>query len=104
MNPFRYGLFGVGRCGCVHGQILLSQGQKIVAIGDENSAACVTAANSFGLKNVATFNEPSSMATNQNFDAVVIASHTKDHGRHAAPFIRAGIPVYLEKPLTADLS
>ena len=35
---------------------------------------------------------------------MVISSHTKDHARDAEPFVRAGIPVYLEKPLTADLS
>src|SRR5690606_33169092 len=36
-------------------------------------------------------------------DAVVIASHTKDHARHALPFLRAKLPVYLEKPLTDSL-
>ena len=36
-------------------------------------------------------------------DAVIISSHTKDHARDARPFVDAGIPVYLEKPLTAEL-
>jgi myo-inositol 2-dehydrogenase/D-chiro-inositol 1-dehydrogenase len=36
-------------------------------------------------------------------DAVIISSHTKDHARDARPFVEAGIPVYLEKPLTAEL-
>jgi len=40
----------------------------------------------------------------RGLDAVVISSHTKDHARDAAPFVAAGIPVYLEKPLTAKLS
>jgi myo-inositol 2-dehydrogenase/D-chiro-inositol 1-dehydrogenase len=43
------------------------------------------------------------MAQRGAIDAVVISSHTKDHARDAEPFVRAGVPVYLEKPLTADL-
>jgi predicted dehydrogenase len=36
-------------------------------------------------------------------DAVIIASHTKDHARHALPFVQVGKPIYLEKPLTDGL-
>lgn len=43
------------------------------------------------------------MAQRATIDAVVISSHTKDHARDAEPFLRARIPVYLEKPLAADL-
>jgi len=44
------------------------------------------------------------MAQRGTIDAVVISSHTKNPARDADPFVRAGIPVYLEKPLTADLN
>jgi myo-inositol 2-dehydrogenase / D-chiro-inositol 1-dehydrogenase len=101
---FRYGLFGVGRCGCVHGEILIAQGQRLVAIGDENPGALANAAHKLGVQGAATFTDASSMAQRGAIDAVVISSHTKDHARDAEPFVRAGIPVYLEKPLTADLS
>ena len=100
---FRYGLFGVGRCGCVHGEILLAQGQRLVAIGDENPGALADAVQRLGVQSAATFRDASSMAQRGAIDAVVISSHTKDHARDAEPFVRAGIPVYLEKPLTADL-
>ncbi|MBI3418478.1 MAG: Gfo/Idh/MocA family oxidoreductase [Verrucomicrobia bacterium] len=100
---FRYGLFGAGRCGCVHGEILIAQGQRLVAIGDENPAALVSAAHRLGVQSAATFTDAASMARSGAIDAVVIASHTKDHARDAEPFVRAGIPVYLEKPLTANL-
>jgi myo-inositol 2-dehydrogenase/D-chiro-inositol 1-dehydrogenase len=103
-DVFRYGLFGVGRCGCVHGEILLAQGQQLVALGDENPVALATAVRRLGAFDAATFTDASSMAQRATIDAVVIASHTKDHARDAAPFLRAGIPVYLEKPLAADLS
>lgn len=102
-KAFRYGLFGVGRCGCVHGEILLAQGQSLVALGDENAEALKVAAQRMGLSGVPTFGDAASMARSGGLEAVVIASHTKDHARHAEPFVRAGIPVYLEKPLTADL-
>jgi myo-inositol 2-dehydrogenase/D-chiro-inositol 1-dehydrogenase len=101
---FRYGLFGVGRCGCVHGEILIAQGQRLVAIGDENPGALASAVDRLGVQGAATFTDASSMAKLGTIDAVVISSHTKDHSRDAEPFVRAGIPVYLEKPLSADLS
>jgi len=101
---FRYGLFGVGRCGCVHGEILIAQGQRLVAIGDENPVALASAVRRLDISGAATFANAASMASCGAIDAVVISSHTKDHARDAEPFVRAGIPVYLEKPLTADLS
>ena len=101
---FRYGLFGVGRCGCVHGEILIAQGQRIVAIGDENPVALASAVHRLDIPGAATFANAASMASRGAIDAVVISSHTKNHARDAEPFVRAGIPVYLEKPLTADLS
>ena len=42
-------------------------------------------------------------AMGEAIDAVIIASHTKDHARHALPFVQVGIPIYLEKPLTDGL-
>ena len=102
-EAFRYGLFGVGRCGCVHGEILLAQGQRLVALGDENPGALASAVQRLGVQSAAIFSDASSMAQDGILDAVVISSHTKNHARDAEPFVRAGIPVYLEKPLTADL-
>ena len=81
-HVFRYGLFGVGRCGCVHGQILIAQGQRLVAIGDENPEALASAVRELGIQSVAAFTEARSMAHCGSIDAVVIASHTKDHARN----------------------
>lgn len=106
MNPLRYGLFGVGRIGRVHGRILLDQGQHIVAAGDESADAIAQAMTALGLTSVPAFQTSQAMARlgRDGLDAVVISSHTKDHARDAAPFVAAGIPVYLEKPLTAELA
>jgi myo-inositol 2-dehydrogenase / D-chiro-inositol 1-dehydrogenase len=58
-----------------------------------------------GLSSVETFGSAEAMCreAENSLDAVVIASHTSDHARHALPFVEAHIPVYLEKPLTGDL-
>lgn len=100
---FRYGLYGVGRIGRVHGQIVKAQGHVIAAVGDENGAAIPEAVQALDEPAVATFTDPDEMIAQVQMDAVIVASHTKDHARHARPFVEAGIPVYLEKPLTSEL-
>ena len=102
-KTFRYGLYGVGRIGRVHGQIVKSQGHRIVAVGDENRAAAAEAQQVLGEPTVSIYDDPASMIATHSLDAVIISSHTKDHARDALPFVEAGIPVYLEKPLTSDL-
>lgn len=100
---FRYGLYGVGRIGRVHGQIVKEQGHVIVAVGDEVRAAAEEAAQVLDEPTVPVFGDPREMIAAEELDAVIISSHTKDHARDAQPFVEAGIPVYLEKPLTSDL-
>ena len=100
-----YGIFGVGRIGKVHASILLDQGHKITAMGDEKEAALSVAKVELDIATVETFNSPEDMIkqAGNDIDAVVIASHSKDHARHALPFVQAQIPIYLEKPLTERL-
>jgi myo-inositol 2-dehydrogenase/D-chiro-inositol 1-dehydrogenase len=100
---FRYGLYGVGRIGRVHGQIVKDQGHVIAAVGDEVRAAAEEALVVLDEPAVPTFDQPTDMITSEVLDAVIISSHTKDHARDARPFVDAGIPVYLEKPLTSEL-
>ncbi|MDJ0924586.1 MAG: Gfo/Idh/MocA family oxidoreductase [Acidimicrobiia bacterium] len=100
---FRYGLYGVGRIGRVHGQIVKEQGHAIAAIGDEVLVAAEEARHALGEPSAPVFDDPTAMLADSPLDAVIISSHTKDHARDARPFVEAGIPVYLEKPLTSDL-
>jgi len=100
---FRYGIYGVGRIGCVHGRIVKEQGHRIVAIGDDSDAALEPARERLDEPAVPGYGSPQAMIGETPLDAVIVASHTKDHARHALPFVEAGIPVYLEKPLTAEL-
>jgi myo-inositol 2-dehydrogenase/D-chiro-inositol 1-dehydrogenase len=104
-KTFNYGVYGLGRIGKVHAAIVKEQGQRIVAIGDDVQAAIVAAQNELDAGSTKAFTDPSEMVRSMagEIDAMIIASHTKDHARHALPFVRAHIPVYLEKPLTDDL-
>ena len=104
-KTFNYGVYGLGRIGKVHAAIVKEQGQQIVAIGDDVQAAIVAAQNELDAGSVNTFNDPSEMIRSMagEIDAMIIASHTKDHAWHALPFVQAQIPIYLEKPLTDNL-
>ncbi|HEX4949318.1 MAG TPA: Gfo/Idh/MocA family oxidoreductase, partial [Blastocatellia bacterium] len=104
-KTYNYGVFGVGRIGKVHASIVRQQGHQIVAIGDEAQAAIDAAQAELNLAAVKTFHDPARMAQEMAgaIDAVIIASHTKDHARDALPFVNAKIPIYLEKPLTDGL-
>ncbi|MEP7341884.1 MAG: Gfo/Idh/MocA family oxidoreductase [Acidobacteriota bacterium] len=107
-KTYKYGVFGVGRIGKAHAAIVQNQGHQIVAIGDEAQAAVQAAQNELTLAGVRTFLDPTLMAHEMagapfGMDAVIIASHTKHHARDALPFVKAKIPIYLEKPLTDGL-
>jgi predicted dehydrogenase len=105
-KKFNYGVYGLGRIGKVHAAIVKEQGQQIVAIGDDVQAAVVAAQDELDAGAANTFNDPSEMIRSMagELDAMIIASHTKEHARHALPFVRAHIPIYLEKPLTDNLN
>ena len=104
-KTYKYGVYGVGRIGKVHASIVQEQGHQIVAIGDDEQAALVDAQGELSLGDVKTFNDSAQMAQDMAgaMDAMIIASHTKNHARDALPFVAAKIPIYLEKPLTDDL-
>src|SRR5688572_289907 len=104
-QQLNYAVFGVGRIGRVHAAIVAEQGHSIVAIGDEADGAIDLTRHVLNLPSVPTFKSPQAMieAMGEAIDAVIIASHTKDHARHALPFIQVGVPIYLEKPLTDGL-
>lgn len=101
----KYGVFGVGRIGRVHAAIVQEQGNPVIALGDEAAGAIEVAREELNLPDVPAFATPEEMVADMGdqLTGMIIASHTKDHARHALPFVRAGIPIYLEKPLTDGL-
>src|SRR5262245_37729737 len=104
-KTFKYGVYGTGRIGKAHASIVQEQGHHIVAIGDDVEAAVVAVQDELNVGVVKTFHDPALMAHEMNgaIDAVIIASHTKNHAKDALPFVEAKIPIYLEKPLTDGL-
>jgi len=99
----KYGVFGAGRAGRVHVKIVMDLGHEIVCIGDRRKGASVKTKELLSL-NCASYSVPEQMVSaHPEMKAAIIASHTKDHAHDALPFIKAQIPVYLEKPLTDDL-
>jgi scyllo-inositol 2-dehydrogenase (NAD+) len=100
----KYGLFGAGRAGRVHAKIVMDLGHEIVCIGDRLEGASLKTQELLSL-DCDIHNSPEDMiSVHPEIEAAIVASHTKDHARDALPFIKAGIPVYLEKPLTDDLN
>lgn len=100
----KYGVYGLGRIGRVHARIVMDLGHEICCVGDDSKAAVDDAVKKLSL-NCDTYIAPGKMVKGHpDIDAVIIASHTKDHARHARSFVKAGIPVFLEKPLTDDLT
>src|SRR5688500_5544305 len=89
-QQLNYAVFGLGRIGRVHAAIVAEQGHSIVAIGDEADGAIDLTRHVLNLPAVPTFKSPQAMieAMGEAIDAVIIASHTKDHARHALPFVR----------------
>lgn len=106
MSTFRYAVFGTGRIGVVHAGLVRSQGCEVVALGDENPDAVAAAKESLNLPAVECFSDAPQMAASLagRVDGVIVSSHTRDHARDAGPFLAAGLPVYLEKPITDDLT
>ena len=102
---YKYGIYGLGRIGKVHASIVQSQGQQILAIGDDVPAAIAATQDELNVDGVKTFHDPALMAGEMSglIDAVIVASNTRYHARDALPFVKANIPVYLEKPLTDGL-
>ena len=105
-KTYKYGVYGIGRIGKVHASIVQDQGHQIVAIGDDVQAAVVAAQDELNVGGVKTFHDPADMARDMSgaIDAIIIASNTKNHAKDALPFVEAKIPIYLEKPLTDELT
>ena len=99
----KYGVYGVGRIGRIHAKLVMDLGNEICCIGDDVREAAELTLKELSIS-CGIYLSPEDMIENHpEMEAVIIASHTKDHARHALPFIHAGIPVFLEKPLTDDL-
>jgi predicted dehydrogenase len=97
--PLRVAVIGVGHLGRHHARILASLPQvDLVAVVDTNRARAEEIAAANGTR--AEF-DPAGLVG--RVDAVTIAVPTERHREVAMPFLEAGIPALVEKPLARSL-
>ena len=99
MQTFRIAVIGVGHLGQHHARILSAMdGVELVGVVDTKPGR----AQEIAAKHSTTaFTDTSSLAG--RVDAVSIATPTSTHVDIALPFVEAGVPVLVEKPLSRSL-
>jgi len=97
--PLRIAVIGVGHLGKHHARILASlPGVELVAVVDTNRARAEEIAAANGTRPM--FDARDVLGS---VDAVTVAVPTEIHRTVALPFLRAGIPVLVEKPMARSL-
>jgi predicted dehydrogenase len=100
MTRFRVGVVGVGHLGKEHARILAGMPDvTLVGVADPNAAQAEAVALRCGTRAY-----PDHRPLLDAVDAAVIAAPTAHHHAVARDFLRRGVPLLIEKPLTADLN
>lgn len=101
MREFRVGIVGLGRCGNAHlgAWQSLDQAVRLPSVCDESLAIRMRASQA----GFTVYEEPLVMAKRESLDAVSICTPTCSHDSVAASFLRHGVAVLCEIPLTIDL-
>ena len=95
MSPLRVAVIGVGALGKHHARILASlPGVSLAAVVDINRARAEEIAAAHGTRPLFDAGQ-----LDGQIDAVTIAVPTALHARIARPFLEAGIPALVEKPI-----
>jgi predicted dehydrogenase len=99
MAPLRIAVIGVGHLGRHHARILSSlPGVELVAVVDTNRARADEIASAHGSR--ALYDSRELLG---RVDAVTIAVPTEQHRDVGVPFLDAGVPVLVEKPMARSL-
>ena len=99
MNTVRVGVIGVGHLGQHHARLLASMdGVTLAGICDTNTARATEIAAKFG---VAIFGDSRELLG--RVDAVTVAVPTLAHVDTALPFLNAGVPTLIEKPIAPSV-
>lgn len=95
----RIAVIGVGHLGKHHARILSSlPGVELVAVADTNRARAAEIAAASGTRAACDYRELLG-----HVDAVTVAVPTELHRDVALPFLKAGVPVLVEKPMARSL-
>jgi len=100
MATLRVAVVGVGHLGRHHARILASRPDvELVAVADTNRARADEIAATYGTRAVYDARDLAGLV-----DAVTVAVPTEEHAVVATPFLAAGIPALVEKPLARSLA
>lgn len=92
------GVIGLGRLGYQHTvNVTRTMGASLVAVSDPFPAALQRGMDDFGVKGYADYKE---MLNDPEVDAVVVATPTQTHFDVLMDIIKAGKPIFVEKPIT----
>jgi myo-inositol 2-dehydrogenase/D-chiro-inositol 1-dehydrogenase len=95
----RFGLFGAGRIGKIHGgNIAAAEGARLVAVADMDAKAAAALARSTG----ASVRGLDEIVAAKDIDAVLIGTPTDTHADLIERSVRAGKAVFCEKPVDLD--
>jgi myo-inositol 2-dehydrogenase/D-chiro-inositol 1-dehydrogenase len=96
----RIGLIGAGRIGSMHAGVLAaSEPVRSVVVADVDPARAAAVAAAVGGEHCADVDDVFS----RDIDGLVVASSTDSHARLVTASVAAGIPVFCEKPVAADV-
>ncbi len=99
-QPLRLAVIGVGALGRHHARILSAfPGAQLVAVVDTNRARAEEIARSYGTRPLFDARDVVGQV-----DAVTLAVPTELHCEVALPFLEAGIPVLVEKPMARSVA
>jgi len=97
----RFGLVGAGRIGQTYAEAFRgTPNARLTAVVDSNDAAATTMARQEGCQ---TWPSHIDLAESGTIDAVVVATPPAFHGPIAIDFLKRGIPVLCEKPVSFSL-
>lgn len=98
--PLRIAVVGVGYFGRLHATKFADMdGATLVSVADQNPDRAAEVAEEFGAKPVSDYRDLLG-----DVDAVTIATTTSLHYEVAKFFLSNGVPVFIEKPITDNLS
>ncbi len=103
MSDVRVGVLGVGRIGRMHSELIQrrAEGASLVAVYDVFDESSQGVASEFGARSAAS---PEELINADDVDAIAVCTPTDTHIDFLVAAAEAGKPVFMEKPLSLDLS